>query len=152
MRRLLAVLVVTMLVYPVTVRAQASCDKCEHLCMWAPLVTSAEKTKLLYENANVVFGDDAKDVKGLEQDVNGTMLEWKTTSDAESPCYQIILKEYLGGDDPNVILPDTAELDRVITHLPPSGNLFHVAYDKRGCPIEDNQGKPFDRKKLENQM
>src|SRR5262249_36614316 len=68
-------------------------------------------------------------------DYAGTQWSSSLSNVIQSPCYQIIVKEFYGGEP----LASTT-LNEVVTHLPPSGNLFHTEYDKKGkdgqpCPI-----------------
>ncbi len=135
-RRRLTVLALVVLAWPAAVRAQGeapSCNLCEHLCMWAPLLRSAERTKQLFENADVV--NSVKTVKELDGLVNGAMFAWQGQQgeQTDSPCYKIIVKEFYGGDR-----TASTDLDTVISHLPPSGNLFHTEFDKPGCPVVAN--------------
>ena len=110
--------------------AQPSCDTCEHLCMWAPLLMSAEKTKQLFSNPDLVGG--AESVKHLDGAVNAAMLAWQKSQGevTDSPCYRIIVKDFYG-DDPLA----SSQLNDVVSRLPPSGNLFHTEFDKPGCPV-----------------
>ncbi|HTS80120.1 MAG TPA: hypothetical protein VMH40_05945 [Myxococcaceae bacterium] len=130
------VLVLAALVWPASVRAQASCGTCEHLCMWAPLLMSAEKTKQLFSNTDLVGGVD--NVLQLDGAVNSAMGDWRSSLGevSDSPCYRIIVKEFYD-DDPLA----SSQLNDVVTHLPPSGNLLHVKYDDPKCPIEPATGK-----------
>src|SRR5262249_18440600 len=107
--------------------AQGFCGNCEHLCMWTSVLMSAEASKALFSNPELVGAADNVEVLNGAVDYAGTQWSSSLSNVIQSPCYQIIVKEFYGGEP----LASTT-LNEVVTHLPPSGNLFHTEYDKKG--------------------
>jgi hypothetical protein len=106
--------------------AQERCDKCEHICMWAQEIMSAQTTLDLY----VILGPVAKDSDTLEELVDLNMRAWLKSEESQTPCWMAMAGKMEAG----------ADFDRFLEYSQksrPSGIRMRTNPLSPACPKED---------------